>query len=98
MVFTPGPLEERGQLKIFAGTEALETPFTAAYVRLNPYEFEQQLQRQTLTPTAVDPRALRRAQMFFDEEVNKSFSLDLSDLSRDTWSLLPQAGDFLAEV
>jgi hypothetical protein len=98
MVFTPGPLEERGQLKIFAGTEALETPFTAAYVRLNPYEFEQQLQRQTLTPTAVDPRAYRRAQVIFDEEVNKSFSLDLSDLSRDTWSLLPQAGDFLAEI
>ena len=27
-----------------------------------------------------------------------SFSLDLSDLSRDTWSLLPQPGDFVAEV
>jgi hypothetical protein len=98
MVFTPGPPEERGQLKIFAGTEALETPFTAAYVRLNPYEFEQQLQRQMLTPATVDPRTLRRAKLIFDEEVNKSFSLDLSDLSRDTWSLLPQAGDFLAEV
>ena len=34
----------------------------------------------------------------FDEEVSKSFSLDLRDLSRDNWSLLPQAGDFLAEV
>jgi hypothetical protein len=98
MVFTPGPLEERGQLRIFAGTETLETPFTVAYVRLNPYEFEQQLQRQMLTPTTVDPRMLRRAKLIFDEEVSKSFSLDLSDLSRDTWSLLPQAGDFLAEV
>jgi hypothetical protein len=41
---------------------------------------------------------LRRAQIIFEDEVSKSFSLDLSDLSRDTWSLLPQAGDFLAEV
>jgi hypothetical protein len=98
MVFTPQPLEERGQLKIFAGAETLETPFTAAYVRLNPFEFEQQLRRQTLTPAAVDQRQLRRAQLVFEDELPKSFSLDLSDLSRDTWSLLPQAGDFLAEV
>lgn len=98
MVFTPQPLEERGQLKIFAGTEALETPFTSAFVRLNPYEFDQQLRRQSLTPAAVDHRLLRRAQLMFDEDVTKSFSLDLSDFSRDTWSLLPQAGDFLAEV
>ena len=28
----------------------------------------------------------------------KSFNLDLSDLSRDVWSLLPQPGDFVAEV
>ena len=28
----------------------------------------------------------------------KSFNLDLSDLSRETWSLLPQPGDFVAEV
>jgi hypothetical protein len=98
MVFTPQPLEERGQLKIFAGTETLETAFSAAYVRLNPYEFEQQLKRQSLTPTTVDHRQFRRAQLVFEEEVTKSFSLDLSDLSRDTWSLLPQAQDFLAEV
>jgi hypothetical protein len=98
MVFTPQPLEERGQLKIFAGSETLETPFTAAYVRLNPFEFEQQLKRQSLTPAVVDPRQLRRAQLIFEDELPKSFSLDLSDLSRDTWSLLPQAGDFLAEV
>ena len=98
MAFTPGPLEERGQLKIFAGTETLETPFSSAFVRLNPYEFEQQLKQQSLVPGQVDARTLRRAQLIFEDEVSKSFSLDLNDLSRDTWSLLPQAGDFLAEV
>ncbi len=41
---------------------------------------------------------MRRAQAVFDDEVGKSFSLDLRDLSRDNWSLLPQPGDFLAEV
>ena len=34
----------------------------------------------------------------FDDSVSKSYNLDLSDLSRDVWSLLPQPGDFVAEV
>src|SRR5687767_10779757 len=34
MVFQPAPKEEKGQLKLFAGTETLETPFTSAFVRI----------------------------------------------------------------
>ena len=34
----------------------------------------------------------------FEEGAPKSFNLDLSDLSREVWSLLPQPGDFVAEV
>ena len=62
MVFQPLPKQEKGQLRLFAGTDALDTPFTSAFVRLNP------------------------------------FNLDLNDLSRDVWSLLPGPGDFVAEV
>lgn len=98
MSFTPSPKEERGQLRIFGGAESLDTPFTGAFVRLNPFEFEQHLSNGMLDPVAVDPRSLRRAQGVFADDVGKSFSLDLNDLSRDTWSLLPQAGDFVAEV
>jgi hypothetical protein len=98
MVFTPTPPEERGQVRLFAGTETIDAPFTAAYIRLNPFEFDQQLKGQSFTEVAVDNRAFRRAQTIFDEEVGKSFSLDLFDLSRENWSLLPQVGDFLAEV
>jgi hypothetical protein len=98
MVFQPGPKEERGQLKLFTGTEALETPFTAAFVRLNPFEFEQRVTNAMLEPVALDSRVFRRGLSVFDEGVPKSFNLDLSDLSRDIWSLLPQPGDFVAEV
>ena len=74
-------------------------PFTAAFVRVNPFEFSQAPTDSMLKPLgAVDQRAFRRAQQVFDEEIRNSFSLDLSDLSRDTWSLLPQLGDFVAEV
>jgi len=98
MVFQPQPKEERGQLKLFSGAEVLETPFTTAFVRLNPFEFERRLAKDSLEPVAVDRRVYRRALSEFDENLPKSFNLDLSDLSRDTWSLLPQPGDFVAEV
>jgi hypothetical protein len=98
MSFTPGPKEERGQLRLFGGAETLDSAFTTAFVRLNPFEFEQHIANGVLEPVAVDARNFRRALSVFEEEVSKSFSLDLSDLSRDTWSLLPQAGDFVAEV
>jgi len=98
LVFQPSPKEEKGQLKLFAGVEALETPFTSAFVRLSPFEFDQRLLADMLEPVTVDSRAYRRGLAVFDEGLPKSFNLDLSDLSRDTWSLLPQPGDFVAEV
>ena len=98
MLFEPTPKEEKGQLRLFAGTETLETPFSIAFVRINPYQFEQRVAENALTPVAVDPRLLRRGQAVFDEDVARSFNLDLSDLSREVWSLLPQPGDFVAEV
>ena len=98
MVFEPAPKVEKGQLKLFAGVEALDTPFTTAFVRINPFEFEQRVTAGMLEPVAIDQRAYRRGLGVFDEDVSKSFNLDLGDLSRDVWSLLPQAGDFVAEV
>ncbi len=98
MVFQPAPKEERGQLKLFSGLEALETPFTTAFVRLSPFEFEQRIAAGMLEPVTLESRAYRRGLGVFDEGLPKSFNLDLSDLSRDTWSLLPQPGDFVAEV
>ena len=98
IVFQPAPKEERGQLKLFAGTETLEASFTSAFVRMNPFEFEQKVPSAVLEKAPLDPRLFRRAQAIFDEENSKSFSLDLGDLSRETWSLLPSAGDFVAEI
>jgi hypothetical protein len=96
--FTPAPEAERGQVRIFAGSETLNAQFDTAFVRINPAEYESRVSQGSLTKVAPDARQLRRAQALFAEEAPKSFSLDLSDLSRDTWYLLPGFGDFLAEV
>ena len=98
MRFAPAPKHEQGQLRIFSGAPALESAFTIAFVRLHPLATEA-LQRQLDPGRQVAVQALRRrAHDVFREDVGKSYSLDLSDLSRATWSLLPQPGDMVAEV
>src|SRR5687767_7514955 len=98
MRFTPAPQTERGQLRIFAGAETLSAAFDSAFVRLNPSEYTLRVTTDNLTAVPVVPRTLRRAQEFFTREGPKSFSLDLGDVSPESWYLLPPPGDFLADV
>jgi aminopeptidase N len=98
MRFSPTPETERGQLQIFSGEETLSAEFDSAFVRVHPSDFEDRVSTDRLMPVAVDPRELRRAEDTFAREAPKSFSIDLSDVSSNTWWLLPQRGDFLAEV
>jgi Peptidase family M1 domain len=96
--FHPAPATEKGQVKIFSGSETLESRFEAAFLRMNPADFETFISASSIQPAPVDPRELRRAQEVFRDEVQKSFVIDLGDLSREPWSLLPGQGDFLAEM
>jgi hypothetical protein len=98
MTFKPTPKTEQGQARLFAGDDRVESRFDVAFVRINPFDFAPLLSDTALTAAPADPRLLTRAREVFDEDVAKSFSLDLSDLSRDTWSILPQPGDLVAEV
>ena len=98
MRFHPTPETEQGQVKIFCGSETLESKFDTVYVRVHPSDFESLVGTPNLEAKTVDPRELRRALDVFRAESPKSFVLDLGDLSRDSWSLLPGPGDFLAEV
>jgi hypothetical protein len=98
MTFRPAPAAERDQVKIFCGSEILQTPFDAVFIRLSPGELNDHLVRGALVERPVDQRDLKRADEVFGEELPKSFGLDLSDLSPESWSLAPPSGDFLAEV
>jgi hypothetical protein len=98
MSFRPAPEAEREQVRIYAGSEAIETRVDEVYLRCNASDFSTRFPAGSLTETAVDPALFRRADAVFREFVVKTFSLDLSDLSRDTWSLPPTPGDLLAEI
>ncbi len=96
MRFHPAPQLERKQVAIFAGSEALETRFEAAYVRLGSLALHADMSQLTARP--VDPLEFKRAELVFEEESAKSFALDLSDFTSHAWTQLPDTSDFLAEV
>jgi hypothetical protein len=98
MKFSPKPGAEKGQIRLFAGEDVLRTPFNIGYVRLNSGDMGARFSDGGLIEERVNPSLLARAREIFDEEVGKSFILELSDLSRETWSLVPPFGDMLLEV
>jgi hypothetical protein len=96
MRFHPPSDTEKGQVKIFAGAETLDTQFETAYVRLGAMELHGDLTQLKARP--VDQRDLRRAQQVFRDQSINSYVVELSDVTPDTWSLLPMNGDFLSDV
>jgi len=96
--FHPSPATEKSQVKIFSGRDALETPFDVAYLRMNPIDFGRLVSTRYLVAAPADPREFRRADRAFRDASPKSYSLDLGDLSRDTWSLVPSVGDLVADI
>ena len=98
MRFTPSDAAEQTQLQIFAGNAALNADFDAAFIRLRPGEFESRFGAASFTPRAVSRGDLRKAEGIFETYVGKTLHLDLTDLSRERWSLTPSAGDLIAEI
>ncbi len=97
MRFHPRLATEKGQVKIFSGSEALMTPFTAAFLRIDPGDFDRLVAADRLTEMPVDAADLRRAANVFKEDSTKSYHLGLGDLSPDLWSLLPGQDNFVGE-
>lgn len=97
MRFAPTPTSEQGQLKLFAGATELAAAFDSAFVRMSPSDYRRRVSG-SLNEAVPQQRLARRAEEVFDRESPKSFSVDLQDMSRDQWHLLPPSEDFLADV
>jgi hypothetical protein len=98
MRFSPTSDAERGQVKLFSGSDTLTSPFEEAYIRLSPSDYEKRVTTSSLSPATAQERIARRALEVFARESNRSFNVDLQDLSSEAWHLLPPSDDFLAEV
>ena len=98
MTFSPTPSAEKGQVKIYGGGETLTTRFNSVYLRAHPSEFDRRLDISAFHARDVDPRDLRRADAVFQENLPRSFGIELADMSRDRWSVIPKFGDIVAEM
>jgi len=98
MHFHPKPDTEKTQVRIFGGSETLDTSFTSAFLRMDPADFQQFIDVGRLMDIPVDPRELKRAEDVFKQDYRKSYHLNLGDLSTEPWSLLPGTNNFVAEV
>ena len=98
MTFSPTPAAEKGQVKIYGGSDAYTSSFDWVYLRAHPAEFDRRLDVSTFHARDVDPRDLRRAESVFQENLPLSFGIELADLSRERWSVIPKYGDFVAEM
>ena len=96
--FRPAPETEREQVRIYAGSDTIETRYEEVFLRFSPSDFRERFPAEALTGEAPDAVLFRRADAIFRDDVGKTYGLDLADLSRDTWSLPPQSGDLLAEI
>jgi hypothetical protein len=98
MKFAPPDEAERTQVRILAGADELLSEFDAAFLRVRPSEFESRFRAESLVPRPVVAADARRASELFDEYIGRSLQLDLTDLSRDRWSLIPSSGDLIGEI
>ena len=98
MVFSPTPAAEKGQIRIYSGDDVLTSRFEWVYLRAHPAEFDRRLDVSTFHAREVDARDLRRAEAVFQENMPRSFGIDLADLSRERWSVIPKFGDLVAEM
>ena len=98
MTFSPTPAAEKGQVRIYSGSDVHTSRFDWVYLRAHPAEFDRRLDVTTFHARDVDPRDLRRAEAVFQENLPRSFGIELADLSRDRWSVIPKFGDLVAEM
>lgn len=98
VVFSPAPDSEKGQLRLFADADVLRTRVSRFFLRVNPVDAPHRITLDALRPAETDRGQLDRARRFFTDQVGLSYSLDLSDLSRDSWNLVPPIGDLLVDM
>ena len=99
MRFAPAPETERGQLRIFAGSDTLSAAFDAVYVGCTHRTMRSRVSFDQPHAGAAEPAASCGGRRTSSRgESQNSYSLDLRELSGEPWYLLPQPGELLAEV
>ena len=98
MTFSPPDRAERTQIHILSGRDELVEEIDMAFLRFSPYQYGSVVDKNALKARAVDPSDARTAVGLFNDLAPRSLQVDLSDISRDRWSLTPGLTDVIAEL
>ena len=98
VLFAPPDPAEQGQLRLFTKRPSFSSSVDAAFIRVNPSEFEGRLTAPVLLPQRVDPAELQRAEEIFNDLATRTYNLDLRSLTPERWSLEPAYGSMLVEL
>ena len=98
MRFTPPDAAEKTQVRIFSGSDELSVELDLTYLRFSPFDFETLISPASLRPRSPVSSDTRSASNAFADLVGRTLQVDLGDMSRDRWSLIPPSGDLIAEV
>ena len=96
--FEPTDQIERHQLKRYSGAETISDAVDAAFLRINPYEYQTRISDGSLRPIAATNSEISRARAIFNQWAGRSYNVALGDLSPERWTLLPAPGDALADM
>jgi len=95
--FTPPDPAEQGQLRLFAGEPVYESDINAAFIRLQPDEFETRVASDSMRSVGVNRSEFERAEALFEEFYPRTFAVDLQKLGQQGWSLQPPVGGVIVE-
>ena len=98
ITFSPPDVAEQIQIRILSGRDELVEEIDIAFLRFSPYQFGNVIDKNALKPRTVDPSDVRTAVAVFNDLAPRSLQVDLSDISRDRWSLTPGSADVIAEL
>src|SRR4051794_40554078 len=98
MKFSPPELAERTQVHILSGRDELVEEIDIAFLRFAPSQFVSVVDKNALKPRSVELSDARAAAAVFNDLAPRSLQVDLSDISRDRWSLTPGFDDVIAEL
>lgn len=95
--FAPPIPAERAQLRLFSGRDVFTTRFNDAFIRVPPGAIEDAISAGSLRvgPAASDDAD--RAVALFADRATRTFTLNLGDLTTESWSLDPPAGSAVVE-
>jgi hypothetical protein len=97
LTFAPPVPAEQAQLRLFGGRDVLTTAYGDAFIRVPPGTIERAIAVGALRARPAASNDVTRAARVFADRSTRTFTLNLGDLTSDSWSVDPPPGSAIVE-